>query len=733
MKHKLILLYIILSIFSNIIYSFELSKITEFSLSEVRSPRNDNIVIRGNFLYTVNSRSFEIFEIQNDTISIISDLNLEGNLGHVSLKDNFGYVATGGITSRLYRIDISNVTLPIITDTLNYLGNYANFIDGNNLFVNELMPDWSWLVHVYDNESFQEITIFPVPHEIWSMKHVSEGIGIINNTYDEIAYLYDISNPDSLSLIASGFIGPSSFPFYTDIIQDTIFVIGSGVGNVKFYDISDPFNWNLISEICHAISDFRIYEDKIIMIGGPDMRLYNISDIYNPYFCDHLYSYFDFYYGIAVHNNTLYILRQEGNIDCYDIEDNYFNEIYTYRSYGKLQSAYLYNENLYIQTFSNGIINWNLLDIYEPTIVESYFNNYIGWWDINCESNKILQFSINKYTQEVLDIVIEIDDNGDLIELDSLISQSNSGSLSYKEGVGYFKTYNYELHKYILNEYNELEEVACIPIPVENGNFYFLNENDIAYILSYNFITIINNISSNDSIEVITSLYTDIPFPHNSGEYRNYYFLSLLYPYPYFSGLIYDISDPLYPISIYNINNSGPLAIDEENQLLFIGRYNCSVYDLSTINTGIIQEIYNFSNWSCIRKIILFERYGNNYFLYLEETSASIYEYSTTGTGIDDEQQLVDDIQIYNFPNPFNNTTTISFSLKEHSHVKLSVYNIKGELVETLIDKEMDPHNNHQIIWDGRSGDKELANGIYFYKLIIGDKILDTKKCLLLR
>ena len=73
-----------------------------------------------------------------------------------------------------------------------------------------------------------------------------------------------------------------------------------------------------------------------------------------------------------------------------------------------------------------------------------------------------------------------------------------------------------------------------------------------------------------------------------------------------------------------------------------------------------------------------------------------------------------------NFPNPFRNSTTISFSLREKSPVKLSIHNIKGELVTTLIDEEMNHASNNQIIWDGKVGDKKLANGIYFYKLDYG-------------
>ncbi|MBC8527415.1 MAG: carboxypeptidase regulatory-like domain-containing protein [Candidatus Cloacimonetes bacterium] len=84
-----------------------------------------------------------------------------------------------------------------------------------------------------------------------------------------------------------------------------------------------------------------------------------------------------------------------------------------------------------------------------------------------------------------------------------------------------------------------------------------------------------------------------------------------------------------------------------------------------------------------------------------------------------------------NFPNPFNHSTTISFGLKEKGDVKLTVYNIKGQLIETLIDQEMNP-GIYEIPWDVKNDNKELANGIYLYKFETKNKTL-IKKMLFIR
>jgi hypothetical protein len=71
----------------------------------------------------------------------------------------------------------------------------------------------------------------------------------------------------------------------------------------------------------------------------------------------------------------------------------------------------------------------------------------------------------------------------------------------------------------------------------------------------------------------------------------------------------------------------------------------------------------------------------------------------------------------YNYPNPFNPTTTISFDLAQPGKVKLCVYNVKGQLVKTLINGQYIP-GKHRIVWDGRdNSNRGVASGVYFYRL----------------
>ena len=80
-----------------------------------------------------------------------------------------------------------------------------------------------------------------------------------------------------------------------------------------------------------------------------------------------------------------------------------------------------------------------------------------------------------------------------------------------------------------------------------------------------------------------------------------------------------------------------------------------------------------------------------------------------------------------NFPNPFNPATTIRFSIPHAATVRLSVFNILGEEIETLINERM-TGGKHSVKWNG----SHRSSGIYFYRLRSGD-FIQTGKMLLIR
>jgi hypothetical protein len=85
-----------------------------------------------------------------------------------------------------------------------------------------------------------------------------------------------------------------------------------------------------------------------------------------------------------------------------------------------------------------------------------------------------------------------------------------------------------------------------------------------------------------------------------------------------------------------------------------------------------------------------------------------------------------------NYPNPFNPTTTIRFALAEPARVRLTVWNVRGQRVAELADGLFNA-GPQEVMWDGRNEDgRQVASGIYFYRLEAGRTVL-TKKMTLIR
>ena len=100
-----------------------------------------------------------------------------------------------------------------------------------------------------------------------------------------------------------------------------------------------------------------------------------------------------------------------------------------------------------------------------------------------------------------------------------------------------------------------------------------------------------------------------------------------------------------------------------------------------------------------------------------------------------------------NFPNPFNPDTTIEFSLSSgegsnnslssgegrgEGHVNITIYNIRGQRVKTLVNDHL-PAGRHSVVWNGRDDNgRTVSSGIYFYRMTAGE-FSETRRMLLMK
>ncbi|NUM79243.1 T9SS type A sorting domain-containing protein [bacterium] len=140
---------------------------------------------------------------------------------------------------------------------------------------------------------------------------------------------------------------------------------------------------------------------------------------------------------------------------------------------------------------------------------------------------------------------------------------------------------------------------------------------------------------------------------------------------------------------------------------------------------------------------------GSNFRAYIDQSLNSATQHqikndyflkSITDKNISNETVSKNNIQVFpdkfdlhqNAPNPFNPTTSLRYSLKEKTKVRLTIYNILGHEVRLLINTVQDA-GYKVITWDGKNNEgKELPSGIYIYRLEAG-QFIKSKKMLLLK
>jgi len=108
---------------------------------------------------------------------------------------------------------------------------------------------------------------------------------------------------------------------------------------------------------------------------------------------------------------------------------------------------------------------------------------------------------------------------------------------------------------------------------------------------------------------------------------------------------------------------------------------------------------------------------------------------SDVSLGVDDEKPNVFPGSFklgQNSPNPFNPVTTIEYTVPQRSHVTITIYNILGQELATIVDEEK-AAGEYSVVWNGKQEDgKPVSSGVYFYALKT-DELVDSKKMLLLK
>ncbi len=108
------------------------------------------------------------------------------------------------------------------------------------------------------------------------------------------------------------------------------------------------------------------------------------------------------------------------------------------------------------------------------------------------------------------------------------------------------------------------------------------------------------------------------------------------------------------------------------------------------------------------------------------------FEYGLTESN-ENQVSTPNNLLLNNYPNPFNPSTTISFNLSADQRVNVSIYNIKGQKIKTIINSKLEK-GTHYIVWNGDDTNKKaISSGVYFINIKVEKGKSMVKKCLLLK
>jgi hypothetical protein len=107
-------------------------------------------------------------------------------------------------------------------------------------------------------------------------------------------------------------------------------------------------------------------------------------------------------------------------------------------------------------------------------------------------------------------------------------------------------------------------------------------------------------------------------------------------------------------------------------------------------------------------------------------------EHNQTAVMENDRNILPDAFRLeQNYPNPFNPSTKIKYSIPEKTNVKITIYNLLGQEIKTLVN-DLHEAGNYTVTWDGTDNKGiKSATGIYFYSIKAGNYSKSKKMVLI--
>ena len=695
--------------------------------------------------YCLVAQQLQIYDIQDiSNPELISELNISGSPKHFVINNNLLFISTyiGGYEVGCFIIvDISDINNPtIIYEYYTYSSNGYYYPQKA-----EIINGYAY-VDYYDPITWQsEFLIFDIsdPINTTLLSTFSHNMEVLDFVItDNLCYLFGFGQGDCIVLDISDPTNPFILTTYSNLetfyaveIIENLAYCCSGL-DFRIYDFSDPYNIYLISELDGIYHSKSIYIDQnraFIAAGSHGMLVIDISDIENP-------SLIDVYDSnnstnqsaifVTVSDNIAYLTDTSSDgflfIDISDSNNNYLIENLDYYYFDNSVSI---SENLLItveQAGQDSVYFYDITNPDNPILLYSHCP-FPGLYLCTLRTNDQYAFV---YFREGLNhklAVYNITDPHNIYQTGECDIDFSSLIRDIVQKDSYlFLGGNYGLQVFELDENGNPSFLSNFP---DFASTIIDINDDIACIFHPDGLAFLD-ILTNPINPTLLSVWSTPNYIRSINIEDNIAYLLIMDVGVY----IVDISDIYSPVLLSvittHVNPEIVRNLVVKNNRLIISDLNWNellIYDITDLNNPLIE---NTLSWNL--KSVDFDIIGDYIISANKRYGLSILDINNN-TII--ESYLTPNFNNFltNYPNPFNPTTTIKFSIQNDSKVELSIYNIKGQKLRTLLNDQI-TIGEHLIDWDGEDTlGKKVGSGVYLYKLNVNGKTEAVRKCLLLK
>ncbi len=331
--------------------------------------------------------------------------------------------------------------------------------------------------------------------------------------------------------------------------------------------------------------------------------------------------------------------------------------------------------------------------------------------------------------------------NFKIIPLDSSNNEINNLSYFKSDSFAAVQNYKGKLANIIVSRIADSSGVPLVPY--SDSTFISLDGNEAySYFKPLNLDSILNNLINPAGVP------TNIPKPMNTASaegWHSYYKFNQA-PYLSYQVLTMDTTIDFDSASVTIRYEVKATRLPDEKIQLPSGQVTCKKFNFENIFSYLLTPTFavplfsvNDTTWIAsdnwvIKEIIPSTKLDlsilNLGIHYLPGTKQVLV--SPITLGIQENQVIISDFKLYqNYPNPFNPATKIDYSLPFSSDVKLTIYDILGNEIITLVNSFQNA-GSYEIEFNPSTLQKRISSGIYFYRLKSGNSI-QTKKLIYMK